>query len=279
MVPAAVLAAFGASAAAVPLAGGQGTTWRSGDIVLKPAGDAVAAAWTADLYRTLSGPGFRVPRPVAGSGDWVVDGWVAWRWLPGVAAPAERWTDLIAVGRAFHAALAGTPAPAWLGRDGSQWTIADQVAWAERDPAPFLAATDARLSAQVRDLLSVLRPVPLASQLIHGDLAGNVLFADGAPPAVIDFSPYWRPAGLALAVAAVDVLTWEGAGPAILDDLDDEPGIGQLLVRAHLGRLVTEIIARGDGNGIDAVERAARPVTSLLLRRSVSGPSAGAGGG
>jgi len=44
---------------------------------------------------------------------------------------------------------------------------------------------------------------------------GNVLFADASPPAVIDFSPYWRPAGLALAVAAVDALMWGGARLAL----------------------------------------------------------------
>ena len=37
--------------------------------------------------------------------------------------------------------------------------------------------------------------------LIHADLAGNVLFADGMPPAVIDFSPLERPAGLPLGSA------------------------------------------------------------------------------
>jgi uncharacterized protein (TIGR02569 family) len=299
MVPVSVLTAFGVSSAPVRLPGGQGTTWRAGDIVLKPAGDPAEARWTAGLYSTLSGPGFRVPRPLAAStaqltddgpaddwvaddgsaDDWVVDGWVAWHWLPGAATPVDHWTELIAVSRAFHAALAGTPAPPWLRRDGSQWTIADQVAWGERDPAPFLAAAGPRLAGQVRDLLGARRPVPLAAQLVHGDLAGNVLFADGAPAAVIDFSPYWRPAGLALAVAAVDVLTWDGASPAILDELDGEPGIDQLLIRAHLGRLVTEIIARGDGNGIDMVEQTARPVTDLLLRLglhayAVSGGSA-----
>jgi hypothetical protein len=34
-----------------------------------------------------------------------------------------------------------------------------------------------------------LRPIGLPSQLVHGDITGNVLFAQGRPPAVIDFSP------------------------------------------------------------------------------------------
>jgi len=113
-----VLASFGASADPVSLPGGEGTAWRAGEVVLKPAGDPRVARWTADLYRDLDSlgpegpldpsaarrdPGFRVPRPlrtVAGdgaAGDWVAQdalagAWVAWQWLlasllPGLASP------------------------------------------------------------------------------------------------------------------------------------------------------------------------------------------------
>ena len=41
-------------------------------------------------------------------------------------------------------------------------------------------------------------PIVTTSQLIHGDLTENILFAEGLSPAVIDFSPYWRPVGLRL---------------------------------------------------------------------------------
>ena len=233
-----VLASFGASADPVPLPGGEDTAWRAGEVVLKPAGDPRVARWTADLYRDLApfnpldplapldsltarqDRGFRVPRPLSTTaGDWVAGdartgAWVAWQWLPGEPASwagvSPLWPGLIEASRAFHAALAGRPAPPWLGRDGSQWTIGDQVAWGERDPRSVLAAAPGSLGGQLRSLLAALRPVRLPAQLIHGDLGGNVLFAAGEPPAVIDFSPYWRPAGLALAVAAVDALTWSG---------------------------------------------------------------------
>ena len=108
----------------------------------------------------------------------------------------------------------------------------------------------------------------LPAQLIHGDLGGNVLFAPGQPPAVIDFSPYWRPVGLALAVAAVDALTWSGADPAILDQLGGEPELGQLLARAHVYRLVTEVVfRRADPVGLETVTRTGEPVTGLILSR------------
>src|SRR2546429_463840 len=118
-------------------------------------------------------------------------------------------------GRAFPAGLAGGPAPPWLGRDGSQWTIGDQVAWGERDAGSVLAAAPGPLAGQLRSLLAALRPVHLPAQLIHGDLGGNVLFAAGEPPPVIDFSPYSRPPRPGLAIAAVDALTWGRARPAL----------------------------------------------------------------
>jgi hypothetical protein len=297
-----VLASFGASADPVSLPGGEGTAWRAGEVVLKPAGDPRVARWTADLYHGLAirrAPGFRVPRPLrtiaetgaaetgaAGdgvAGAWVAQdplagAWVAWQWLPGEPASwagvSPLWPRLIAASRAFHAALAGRPAPPWLGRDGSLWTTGDQVAWGERDPGSVLAAAPAPLAGQLRSLLAALRPVRLPAQLIHGDLGGNVLFAPGQPPAVIDFSPYWRPAGLALAVAAVDALTWSGADPAILGDLADQPELDQLLARAHVGRLVTEVVSRradpDPSAALEIVTRTGEPVTALILARLAS---------
>jgi uncharacterized protein (TIGR02569 family) len=284
MVPAAVLTAFGLSEAALlPLLGGTtGSVWRAGDIVLKPADSALSARWTADVFSTLSGPGFRVPRPVkTTAGDWVADGWVGWRWLAGVSADwsgvSPRWRQLAETSRAFHAALAGVQAPRFLGRDASPWTVADQVAWGERDAADLLRSAGRSLGGQLHRLLGALRPIGLPAQLVHGDLGGNVLFAADEPPAVIDFAPYWRPAGLAIAVAAADALLWCDADPAILGELADEPELDPLLARALVYRLVTEVILRGaerghDDGALDGVSRISEPVTDLVLARLAGRP-------
>jgi uncharacterized protein (TIGR02569 family) len=269
-VPEAVLTAFGlAGAVPVRLSGGQGTAWRAGPVVLKPADHDQAARWFADVYDTLTGPGFRVPRPVrARSGDWVAEGWTAYQWVPG--APADwsgvspRWPELTAVSRALHAALAGVPVPSWRRAVENPWTIGDEVAWGERDPGPLLGPAAGPLADQVRRLLALLRPVDLPNQLIHADLTGNVLFAGGLPPAVIDFSPLERPAGLPLAVVAVDALMWRQARPEVLGQLAGEREIGQLLAHALAYRLVTEIVMRAGTPGIEAAARAAAPVTGLV---------------
>jgi hypothetical protein len=96
------------------------------------------------------------------------------------AAVSPRWPQLIAVSRALHAELAGLAGPEWRGTAENPWTIGDQVAWGERDPEPLLERAPRQLAGQVRRL-----PAPLDR----------------------------RPAGLPLAVVAVDALQWRRAGP------------------------------------------------------------------
>jgi uncharacterized protein (TIGR02569 family) len=81
-------------------------------------------------------------------------------------------------------------------------------------------------------------------QLVHGDLTGNVLFADGLPPAVIDFSPFWRPTGYASAIVVADALVWEGADASLLDAVAHIEGFDQLLVRALIMRAVVDRLFR-----------------------------------
>ena len=94
----------------------------------------------------------------------------------------------------------------------------------------------------------------------------EVLAAFGIP-AVIDFSLLERPAGLPLAIVAVDALQWCQALPATLDQLAGQPEIDQLLARALIYRHVTEIIRHAGTPGIDTVARAGKPVTDLILAR------------
>ena len=270
-----VLAAFGlAGVVPVRLPGGQGTAWRAGPVVLKPADSVREGRWFADVYDALSGPGFRVPRPVhAATGDWVAHGWTCYQSVPGAAADwsgvSPRWPEMVAVSRALHAALARVPAPPWRATVENPWTIGDEMAWGERDPAPLLGAADGPLAGQVRRLLAALRPMDLPSQLIHADLAGNVLFADGLPPAVIDFSPLERPVGLPLAIAAVDALQWHQARPEVLRHLEDEPELDQMLARADIPPAHRHHQARGHAKRPRG-PRAAEPVTDLVLARLAS---------
>lgn len=237
-----VLAAFGLPPAARPLAGGQGSAWLAGCAVLKPLDMAPAALrWQAELLARLDGhPHFRVSPPLpASSGALIVAGWTAWRYEPGQQR-AGRWADIIAVGRRFHAAVAAEARPAFLDQRQDRWAIADRVAWGE------LAVADVPAVRQLPPLSSLLRPLTAASQLVHGDLTGNVLFAEGRPPLIIDLSPYWRPVEAATAIVVADALVFEGATGSLIDGLSVGADFGQYLLRALIFRAVTDQLARPD---------------------------------
>jgi uncharacterized protein (TIGR02569 family) len=257
--PDAVLAAFGVGGnAPVPLGGGQGTSWRAGDLVLKPVDlDQDELAWQARVYPQVTGDGFRLPRPrAARDGSLSVDGWCAAEYQAGSHEP-RRWAEIIAVGARFHAALRGIPRPPFLDARSNPWSVSDRVAWGERTAADFPGVP------HLPRLLAARRPVSAPAQLIHGDLSGNVLFAEPLPPAIIDFTPYWRPVGYAAAIVVADALVWERAGRDLLGAVSDLEDFGQYLVRALIFRRVTDWICGqgqppGDARWAPAVELACR---------------------
>ncbi|WP_231954269.1 hypothetical protein [Actinoplanes derwentensis] len=107
------------------------------------------------------------------------------------------------------------------------------MAWAESDAVfrPEFTALAARLRGAL-DSADEREP----AQLIHGDLAGNILFAPLLPPAVIDVSPYWRPVSFAEGMIVADALCWHDGPP----DLPARLGVPvSAVARALLFRMVT----------------------------------------
>jgi uncharacterized protein (TIGR02569 family) len=233
-VPAVVLEAFGLTGRGHRLPGGQGQSFRYGRAVLKPTDDPVMAAWSAQVLARIEPAGFRLPRPLrTQDGRSVVDGWSADEYVQGHPYPAGGWEGLLAAGRALHAALAHVPRPALLDERQDRWAVADRAAWGEQ------AVTVAREASEHWARLTRLRePLRIPSQLIHGDLSGNVLFDQHNPPAIIDFSPYWRPPAYADAILAVDAALWHHAVDQLMTSAGHGRDFLQLLVRAALFRLV-----------------------------------------
>ena len=256
--PADVVAAFGGTGAVERLAGGRGVTWRAGAVVLRPAEGHGETEWASEVLSRLPvSAEFTVPAPVPDDhGSWTRGGWHALRWVPGSADPT-RVDDVIRAGDAFQRALSGVPKPDFLARRSHPWARADRMAWGE-EPAPEDPTID-RLRAALND-------VDLPAGLIHGDLLGNVLFAEGRPPAVIDWAPYWRPAGYAAAIAVADAACWHGypLDRLAVDRVADR-GIGdwrQLLLRALVFRIATLHLV---GNWSDDLARRHAPVVEAVL--------------
>lgn len=221
----------------VPLAGGQGTSWRVGAAVVKPLDmDPALVPWLGALLARLVGhPDFRVSVPLQTSdGRWAVEGWTAWRYEPGVRVP-RRWHDIIAVGQRLHMALESEPEPPFISGRTDRWAIGDRVAWGELPTSRYAGLK------YLDELTAALRPVALPrQQLIHGDLTGNVLFHDTLPPLVIDLSLYWRPTAFASAIVIADALVFEGADEGVLDPLLEDSAFPQCLLRALIYRIVSD---------------------------------------
>jgi uncharacterized protein (TIGR02569 family) len=203
--PPAVLAAFGAGDPVLPLPGGQGDSWRAGDLVLKPGTSAALHRWLGTVLAAVPVPGVRVVEAVpARDGRWVVSGWGATRFVDGAESLSRRrdWEAVVVAARALHAAWAGLSRPESLGRSTGPWARADRAAWGEEE-----VAVHPRLAGLVRRLRAA--PDPMGTpQLVHGDLTTNVLSAPGGGPLVIDVSPYRRPPGYAEGIVLADALTW-----------------------------------------------------------------------
>jgi hypothetical protein len=143
-------------------------------------------------------------------------------------------------------------------RRTDRWAIADRVVWGEQGADQF--SGDDVIAA----LLAARKPIEASAQLIHGDLTGNVLFAEGLAPLVIDFSPYWPPAAFAAATVVVDALVFEGADASLVEQVASIADIDQYLVRALIFRAVTDRISRLRRPD---VEDPYAPVAELVLRQ------------
>jgi uncharacterized protein (TIGR02569 family) len=181
--------------------------------VFKPGG-AEVQGWLGSALADLRLDSVRLATPIAAlDGSWSVGGWTVTSFVegsqPDLRLPST-WVDVVAAGRSLHLAIAHLPRPDFLEARDDAWAIADRVAWGEQT-VRFLPEF-----ADLADRFLTLPPPQACPQLVHGDLTGNVLFAPGLPPAVIDFSPYWRPPLYAEAVVAADALCWYGADASVL---------------------------------------------------------------
>jgi uncharacterized protein (TIGR02569 family) len=233
-----VLDAFGIpDAYAIRLPGPGGRAFRFGQVVAKFVGgdaDEATIAWLAALFDRLPRTDFRVPRLIPSRcGTFVCHGWIAMEWLAGVSRQGG-WAAKVAASRAFHAALRDIAPPAFFRPDNGVWATADRVAWNEE-----VLAVNPYLRPLVEPLLERRIPISCDAQFVHGDLSRANLFLEaGQPPAILDFAPYWRPLGLALAVMAVDEIAWHGESVEVLDEFPEVEQWDQMLLRAALIRLI-----------------------------------------
>ena len=245
-----VLDLFVAEGVLEPLAGGQGTSVRAGDVVLSPDRDVTQLGWLALPQARLAVQldeeqprSFRLALPVpARDGRLVVDGWAATRFEPGTT-PCHDLPTLRATGHLLHARLASAvpTRPDGLDARTDQWAVAERLAY---DADAAVRAAGERPEPGHRDLVTALAAELDGTdlgrdQLVHADLAGNVLLDAAGIPFVIDLSPAWRSPLWAEAVCVLDAVLWWGAPARALKDWGSGPH-RQAMLHAVLFRLFAD---------------------------------------
>lgn len=231
-----------------PLPGGQGQSVLAGDLVLSPGRDARIADELSPLLArravdldTRPRRSVRIAMPIpARDGSWVVDGWSASRYEPG----SRTCTDaavIRATGTLLHAELAQAVHrwPLATQPPRSRWDRAERVAFgdAHLDDAEF---TEPQAEFAL-ELLELCADEQLgAGQLVHGDLAGNVLLDGTGVPVVIDFAPYWRPVSWSDAVTVLDLVMWSDADPFLMHEWTGGSQ-RQAMLRAGIFRVLSDL--------------------------------------
>lgn len=263
--PTHVLEAFGAAGPALKLPGGRGTTWRVGDVVLKPL-DVLPGEleWLHRITRADTSPDeIRLSLPMMSrKGELVVDGWTAFPALEG-EHQTERWADIATVARRLADRFRGVDRPAFLDDRSHAWARADRLAWGEVEPA------DVDSAPFLTELLAARQVVSDPPGIIHGDLTGNVLFADRKAPAVVDLTLYWRPVQYAVAIIAVDAVCFEGAPMSLLETIEGTDGFAQYLVRALIFRIATDWFNQSDRHGFNVYQDVSVRVLDLVSNADV----------
>lgn len=250
--PAYVLDLFAVPGPGQPIPGGQGRSVLAGDLVLSPGRDPSVMSWLSPVLAQLavtmrerpdhSARDLRLAIPVpARNGDWVVDGWSASTFEAG-ARICDDLDVLVAAGRILHARFASiiTDRPAALGGRRDRWSTAERAAFEESlaDNRPTPRAAVRRLVERLRTLRDPTIDLG-PSQLVHADLAGNLLIDSRGAPLVIDVAPAWRPARWAEAVCILDAVLWAGAPPTAITRWTG-PIERQLMLRAAIFRLLSD---------------------------------------
>lgn len=257
-----VVKAFRLSGELVPLEGGQHTSVRIGQAVLKPVEDARHVEWLLTRMDELNPEGYRVAKPVRSkSGTFVHQGWACSHYEEGQHV-SGRIEEKLQVSRLFHRDLASVPVRGFPYPD-NPWAQGHRIAWQ-------LEGLPKEMPDEIHEVIvPLLQRVSLkrtyTMQIVHGDLAGNILVDPQLSPLIIDFSPTLAPVEYAEAILVCDCIAWLGCPAAELRLLPDTQLYREMIVRAVVFRLsVAALFSKWDANSFNREVQAFKPILESI---------------
>lgn len=239
-----ILYAFNLKGEIRHISGGQNTSVRVGEAVLKPAGDNEQfCEWSLNILDKINPHGYRVSKPIkSNNGKFIYRGWCCTRYEPGEHRSGSVKQKL-EISKLFHHDLASTNFID-IPKASDPWSKSQLIAW-QKDDLPQNISKEA-----FKILGKLLSKVKLKenynAQIIHSDLSGNILFSDVLNPLIIDFSPAIAPIEYAEAILVCDSIAWEGSPVSDIDLIYHSKFNEEMILRAIIFRLSVAAIFAGN---------------------------------
>ena len=242
-----ILEVFGISGKIEKLAGGQGYSIRVGDFVLKPIEEIAKYSWIGEVLESIPTQDLAIAKPLRSkNGNFVENGYGVTQYLTGDFFTGRTEEKIVASQILNQLFQSIKPPKDWV-HWSSPWQLANRIAWEE---VTLPDNTDVQSRKIIEAIKTQYKPIDLPKQLIHSDLAGNILFI-GTAPVIIDFSPDFRPSAYAEVLLITDSIAWHHEKAESLWISSYPKGLViQLALRAIVFRLVVMIIFQPENHEI-----------------------------
>lgn len=257
-----ILHSFNLSGDIVALEGGQNTSVRVSNAVLKPVDDVKHCEWLLNVMHQINPQGYRVSKPIRSKyGTFVSKGWACTHYETGQDMKG-RVEEKLQVSRLLHRDLSTVATMDYPPAD-NPWSKGHRIAW-QLDELPRELPKEIKLC-----LIDLLGRVSLKKrykvQIVHSDLSGNILFDQGLSPLVIDFSPTIAPVEYAEAILVCDCIAWQGSEVSEIALLPVDERYREMIIRAIIFRLaVSAILSKGDYIQFYEEYRAFKPIIEYI---------------
>lgn len=222
------------------LKGGQNESIKVGDLVIKPVHEKEKYLWLSEVLGEINFENLRVATPLKSKGgNFIEDSFGATPYFEAQFYNSKLEEKLDAC-RELNSKVAGIRKPKEYNKWESPWTKAQSLAWSHKISSPLLPK-------EIEELIRLRTTLNLPEQLIHVDLAGNILFDEEGNPIIIDFTPGFYPKEYSEVLLLIDSIAWYQASMEALHLLNLEKDIqDQLILRALIFRLSVPLFLHTD---------------------------------
>lgn len=197
-----ILKAFNLKGTPTLLKGGQNTSVKIGNYVLKPTYDNSHTEFIGEVLNTINPINYRISKPIKSiNGKYTYKNYMATTYEEGFHKTNYQKTYETAL--LFHNDLNNINLNLPIGND--PWSKAHRLLFNKEG----INELDIIYQDEISKLIKNLPILSDKFQIIHSDIGGNILFHNTLKPLIIDFSPAYAPVKYAIAIMIMDALVWD----------------------------------------------------------------------